>query len=71
MPKLIQISDCHIDDQRLVMGVDSQKNLQSVIKYIQTVKSDALLISGDLTHHGTLSSYQILKKILSPIKQPI
>ena len=71
MPKLIQISDCHIDDQRLVTGVDSQINLQSVIKYIQTVKSDALLISGDLTHHGTLSSYQILKKILSPIKQPI
>ncbi|MDB3870092.1 metallophosphoesterase [Candidatus Thioglobus sp.] len=71
MPKLIQISDCHIDDQRLAMGVDSQKNLQSVIEYIQTVKSDALLISGDLTHHGTLNSYRILKKILSPIKRPI
>jgi len=71
VPKLIQISDCHIDDQRLAMGVDSQKNLGSVIKRIQTVKSDALLISGDLTHHGTLNSYQILKKILSPIEQPI
>ena len=71
MPKLIQISDCHIDDQRLVMGVDSQKNLGSVIKHIQAIKSDSLLISGDLTHHGTLNSYQILKKILSPIEQPI
>ncbi|MDB2590120.1 metallophosphoesterase [Candidatus Thioglobus sp.] len=71
MPKLIQISDCHIDDQRLAMGVDSQKNLQSIIEYIQTVKSDALLISGDLTHHGTLNSYRILKKILSPIKRSI
>ncbi|WP_348669748.1 metallophosphoesterase [uncultured Candidatus Thioglobus sp.] len=71
MPKLIQISDCHIDDQRIAMGVDSQQNLQSVIERLQSSKFDALLINGDLTHHGTTSSYQILKSILSPIKQPI
>jgi Icc protein len=71
VPKLIQISDCHIDDQRVVMGVDSQHNLQSVVERIKNSKFDALLISGDLSHHGTTRSYQILKSILSPIKQPI
>lgn len=71
MPKLIQISDCHIDDQLMVMGVDSQRNLQSVIQNIKQTEFDALLISGDLTHHGSLNSYQTLKTILSPIQQPI
>jgi len=37
MPKLIQISDCHIDDQRIAMGVDSQQNLQSVIERLKVV----------------------------------
>ncbi len=71
MPKLIQISDCHIDDQRIVMGVDSQSNLQLVVQQINQSEFDALLISGDLTHHGSLNSYQTLKTILSPIQQPI
>ena len=71
MPKLIQISDCHIDDQPMVMGVDSQRNLQLVVQRIKEIESDGVLISGDLTHQGTLNSYQTLKEILRPIKQPI
>ncbi|ALE52968.1 3',5'-cyclic-nucleotide phosphodiesterase [Candidatus Thioglobus autotrophicus] len=71
MPKLIQISDCHIDDQPMVMGVDSQHNLQLVAQRIKEIESDGVLISGDLTHQGTLNSYQTLKEILRPIKQPI
>jgi Icc protein len=53
------------------MGVDSVDNLQKIIAKISKIEFDALLISGDLSHHGTLNSYRILKKILSPIKRPI
>ena len=68
----IQISDSHIDDDNLVMGVDSQANLESIINMIsQKNNYDALLISGDLAHNGTLESYQKLQKIIDPIKTKI
>ena len=67
----IQISDSHIDDDKLVMGVDSQANLGAIVSMISQKNYDALLISGDLTHNGTLESYQTLQKILDPIETEI
>ena len=67
----IQISDSHIDDNKLVMGVDSQANLSTIVSTISKHYYDALLISGDLAHNGTLESYQTLLKILDPIKNEI
>jgi len=67
----IQISDCHIDDDKLVMGVDSQTNLSAIVSMISQKNYDALLISGDLAHSGTLESYQKLKTILKPIETEI
>ena len=67
----IQISDNHIDDDKLVMGVDSQANLSVIVSMISQKNYDALLISGDLAHSGTLESYQKLKTILKPIKTEI
>ena len=67
----IQISDSHIDDDKLVMGVDSQANLGAIVSVISQKNYDALLISGDLAHNGTLESYQILQKILDPIEAEI
>jgi len=67
----IQISDSHIDDDKLVMGVDSQANLVAIVSTISKLYYDALLISGDLAHNGTLESYQKLRKILNPIETKI
>ena len=67
----IQISDNHIDDDKLVMGVDSQANLSAIVSMISQKNYDALLISGDLAHSGTLESYQKLKTILKPIETKI
>ena len=64
----IQISDSHIDDDKLVMGVDSQANLDAIVSMISKQHYDALLISGDLAHNGTPRSYQKLQKILNPIQ---
>ena len=67
----IQISDSHIDNDKLVMGVDSQANLGTIVSLISEKNYDALLISGDLAHNGTLESYLKLQKILNPIKTEI
>ena len=67
----IQISDSHIDDDKLVMGVDSQANLDAIVNMISNQNYDVLLISGDLAHNGTLESYQKLRKILNPIETKI
>ena len=53
------------------MGVDSHANLSAIVSMISQKKYDALLISGDLAHSGTLQSYQKLKKILKPIETEI
>jgi Icc protein len=65
---LIQISDCHIDDDPESMGVDTHANLKKIIKIIAKKHFDTLLISGDLTHNGTQNSYRLLQQILSPIQ---
>ena len=67
----IQISDSHIDDDKLVMGVDSEANLSAIVSNISKHYYDALLISGDLAHNGTLESYQKLLKILNSIATKI
>ncbi len=67
----IQISDCHIDDETLVMGVDSKSNLDKVLEHINAKPFDALLISGDLTHNGTPSSYKTLQKSLGSINAEV
>jgi 3',5'-cyclic AMP phosphodiesterase CpdA len=54
----IQISDSHIDDNKLVLGVDSQANLGSIVSMISDQNYDVLLISGDL----------VIMELLSPIK---
>ena len=71
MIKLIQISDCHIDDQVMTMGVNTQENLKKVVKKLADYEFDVMLISGDLTHNGTSSSYARIKEILAPINTPI
>ena len=67
----IQISDCHIDDETCVMGVDSSTNLKHILSDINNRDFDALLISGDLTHNGTASSYKKLQKILTDVDSDI
>ena len=63
----IQISDCHIDDEKNVWGTDSQKNLSTIVKSISNRNYNALIISGDLTHNGSSSSYSTLTDIIQPI----
>mgnify|MGYP001196482046 FL=1 len=68
MPKsFIQISDSHIDDEKFVMGVDSQANLACIVEHISKQSYDALVFSGDLSHNGTINSYIRINEILKPL----
>ncbi|SMM98173.1 3',5'-cyclic-nucleotide phosphodiesterase [uncultured Candidatus Thioglobus sp.] len=67
MKRLLQISDCHIDDVEQSIGVNSHQNLSLVVDKITQLEADALLISGDLSHYGSLNSYKKLKQLLAPI----
>ncbi|BBB24217.1 Icc protein [Isorropodon fossajaponicum endosymbiont JTNG4] len=64
----IQISDCHIDDVEHAMGINTHVNLKKIINKIININTDALLISGDLTHNGTITAYKTLQQILSPVQ---
>ncbi len=72
MPKsFIQISDSHIDDEKLIMGVDSQANLTCVVEHISKQLYDALIFSGDLSHNGTINSYIRINEILKPLNNKV
>lgn len=64
----VQISDCHIDNVEYAMGVNTHVNLKKIINKIINIDTDALLISGDLTHNGTITSYKTLQQILFPVQ---
>lgn len=67
MIEIVQISDCHIDDIDEVLGVNSRDNLNKIIAKISQNPANTIIISGDLSHNGSLKSYQILKTALKPI----
>ena len=67
----IQISDSHIDDIETVWGTNSQRNLKTIVENIKKKTFKGLIISGDLAHNGTDSSYAIFKEIIKPIQHNI
>jgi Icc protein len=68
MKTLAQISDCHLG---ILPNSKAVKNLQIVLDDLKKQKFENLVISGDLSHNGTLKSYEILKKMLNGFYQKI
>jgi 3',5'-cyclic AMP phosphodiesterase CpdA len=77
MMKLIHLSDCHFTDPVSNTPPGSkphpQKTLQAVIADICQWHSDAELcvISGDLTHHGTLAQYALFRDTIAALPMPV
>ena len=67
MNSFVQISDLHIDDNNIAMGVDTHQNLDKILSKLKTIEFDHMLISGDLSHNGSIKSYKILKTKISKI----
>src|SRR4051794_22757651 len=74
MPKptlLVQISDIHIGGNE--NGQDPLPRLEAVIESIRSLPNppDAVLVSGDLTDHGTEEEYAIARQMLAWLEVPL
>ena len=68
MLKLIQITDCHLqpNPELKLKKVNPLQTLTCVVKNIQRRHRDAnaLLLTGDISHDGSVASYQLLADLL-------
>ena len=72
--KIIQISDCHINNNNsLVYGVNSKKRLYDVVNNIlfSKIEFDFILLTGDISDDGSIESYAYVKNILSKLNKKI
>src|SRR5215203_1151874 len=68
---LVQISDIHIGGSE--DGKDPIPRVEAVIEAIRSLPNapDAVLVSGDLTDHGTAEEYEIVRELLERLELPL
>ena len=74
MDKLLLMTDLHIcAPGETIIGLDPSQRLQAAIDAALTDHSDAsaLILMGDLTHHGLPIEYMELKRVLDAVPLPI
>lgn len=73
--QVIQISDIHLhrSHQKKLLGVNTQASFSAVLDLIKKNKHqpDSIILSGDLSHDGSLESYQRIANQLLPFKSPV
>ena len=64
--KIVHISDIHINPEP-ILGLDPVGNFRKCLAHVEAHQGDAdrIVITGDLTHHGRLESYERLKDFLA------
>lgn len=72
---IAQISDMHIKAKRkkAYQRVDTAMMLERCVAAIQglSLQPDVVIASGDLVDYGTIEEYELLRQLLSLIKQPL
>lgn len=67
--KLIQLTDCHLSAGRdtVYKGVNPYRTLARVCDYVRERHgdADALLLTGDLSHDGSVESYRLLNELVA------
>jgi 3',5'-cyclic AMP phosphodiesterase CpdA len=58
MPVLVQISDIHIG------SLSNSSVFDKIVEEVNTVKPDAIVVTGDLTDEGILPQFELAKKEL-------
>jgi len=71
---VLQITDTHFfsDPAGELYGVNTSQSLLSVLQHVNRtgVKSDILLLTGDLSHDETEESYKSLNALIEPLRIP-
>ncbi|TFG26171.1 MAG: metallophosphoesterase [Promethearchaeota archaeon] len=62
MVEIIQISDLHYGNEF------KEQYMENVIKYINDIRPDAVVCTGDVVHKGRMEQYQAIKPFLKRIK---
>ena len=60
--KIIHLSDSHIGKDNQSMGVNTEHHIEEVIQSINKTKTDFVIHSGDISHDGTVESYQKIQQ---------
>ncbi|SFS14600.1 phosphodiesterase [Yoonia litorea] len=74
MQKLLFVSDPHITiDGETIIGLDPAERLKAILEAAITAHADAeaLVLLGDLTHHGAPAEYARLQSVLAGVPIPI
>lgn len=68
---LVQLSDLHIGANE--NGVDPVPHLEAVVEAVQALpnRSDAVLVSGDLTDDGAEEGYRLARELLGRLEAPL
>jgi 3',5'-cyclic AMP phosphodiesterase CpdA len=70
---IAQISDTHIlpRDTELPQGRSRSGNLRRTVAYINRLRPDAVVHTGDTTQHGAPEEYDHLRALLAPLEAPL
>ncbi|MDG1739049.1 MAG: phosphodiesterase [Paracoccaceae bacterium] len=72
--KVLVMTDIHITKEgRKIIGLDPMERFKAALDHALTNHPDAeaLVITGDLTHHGIRDQYQRLKAVLDQVPIPV
>ena len=72
--KLLVFTDLHIvPEGERIIGIDPAERLSEAIKHAVALHPDATraVLTGDLTHHGTLDEYTRLKSLIGDLPVPV
>lgn len=74
MTKIIVFTDLHMTPEgKTIIGLDPFKRLETGIEHVNThhADADAVIVTGDLAHHGDPVSYRRLKGLLDRFTPPL
>lgn len=74
MTKLIVLTDLHmVPEGASIIGLDPYSRLAAGVAHINRyhADADAVIVTGDLTHHGDRASYERLHDLLSTLTPPL
>lgn len=72
---IAQISDLHVHvEGNYAYGVvNTIPMIQQAVEHLNKLdpRPDVVVATGDLTHHGALAEYEVLRQLLAPLKIPL
>jgi len=72
---IAHLTDTHVmlpSESRRLLG-DTSEALARAVRYLEALspRADAVLVTGDLTHHGRPGEYERLRDLLAPLSSPV